>query len=96
MVKIDRSFVEGVETDRVKSAIVSAVITLSDAIGTTTVVEGVETAEQLDHLRRLGCREGQGYHLAKPMPAETFEVLLRNELSSRGLRRRTMLVPVAG
>ncbi|HUO48859.1 MAG TPA: EAL domain-containing protein, partial [Acidimicrobiales bacterium] len=66
VVKIDRGFVEEVETDPVKSAIVSAVITLSDAIGTTTVVEGVEgveTAEQLDHLRRLGCREGQGYHL---------------------------------
>jgi diguanylate cyclase (GGDEF)-like protein/PAS domain S-box-containing protein len=95
VVKIDRSFVEGVESDPVKSAIVSAVITLSDAIGTTTVVEGVETAEQLDHLRRLGCREGQGYHLAKPMPADTFEVLLREELSGRGARRRAAVVTMA-
>ncbi|MHB8437565.1 MAG: EAL domain-containing protein [Acidimicrobiales bacterium] len=77
VVKVDRSFVEGVECDPVKSAIVSAVIRLSEAIGSVTVVEGVETRAQLEHLRVLGCREVQGFHLARPMPASDMDELLR-------------------
>ncbi len=80
VVKIDRSFVEGVEVDPVKSAIVAAVINLSRAIGSTAVVEGVETREQLDHLETLGCSEGQGFYLAGPMPARALDELLRIEL----------------
>ncbi|MHB8437698.1 MAG: putative bifunctional diguanylate cyclase/phosphodiesterase [Acidimicrobiales bacterium] len=76
VVKVDRSFVEKVEVDPVKSAIVSAVINLSSAIGTTTVVEGVETKEQLEHLRSIGCSLAQGFYYAKPMPAEHFRALL--------------------
>jgi len=76
VVKVDRSFVDGVDVDPVKSAIVSAVVTLSKAIGTTTVVEGVETAEQLEHLHSLGCQVAQGYHFARPCTAEGFEELL--------------------
>jgi diguanylate cyclase (GGDEF)-like protein len=90
VVKIDRSFVEGVEVDPVKSAIVSAVIKLSEAIGTTAVVEGVETRAQLDHLRGLGCHEAQGFFLAWPMPAPQLEQLIRAELGveARGVARR--------
>ena len=75
-VKVDRSFVEGVDTDPVKSAIVSAVINLSHAIGSTTVVEGIETFAQLEHLRLLGCPVAQGYYLARPAPAEVLERML--------------------
>ncbi|HLX88136.1 MAG TPA: EAL domain-containing protein [Acidimicrobiales bacterium] len=75
-VKIDRSFVEGVDSDPVKSAIVSAVINLSHAIGSTTVVEGIETFAQLEHLRLLGCPVAQGYYLARPGPAEVLEQAL--------------------
>ncbi|MDE3087549.1 MAG: EAL domain-containing protein, partial [Acidobacteriota bacterium] len=82
VVKIDRSFVEDVEVDPVKSAIVAAVINLSEAIGGTTVVEGVETRAQLDHLRALGCPEGQGFHLARPMPAAQLDELLRRATRS--------------
>ena len=82
VVKIDRSFVDDVEVDPVKSAIVSAVIRLSEAIGCTCVVEGVETSAQLDHLRALGCPEAQGFHLAKPLPAPGIEDLLRAEGTS--------------
>ena len=55
VVKIDQSFVRDIEQDPVKSAIVSAVVALSQAIGSTTVVEGVETQAQLEQLRNLGC-----------------------------------------
>jgi diguanylate cyclase (GGDEF)-like protein/PAS domain S-box-containing protein len=76
VVKIDRSFVDGVDSDPVKSAIVSAVINLSLAIGSTTVVEGIETAGQLKHLRDLGCTTAQGYYFARPGPAHALESML--------------------
>jgi diguanylate cyclase (GGDEF)-like protein len=77
VVKIDRAFIDGVETDQVKSAIVSAVLAMAKAIGCTTVVEGVETESQLCHLRGLGCSVAQGYLFARPMPASNFEELFR-------------------
>ncbi|HLK46138.1 MAG TPA: EAL domain-containing protein, partial [Acidimicrobiales bacterium] len=76
VVKIDRSFIDGVEADQVKSAIVSAVINLSAAIGSTTVVEGIETVEQLTHLRELGCTTAQGYFFARPGPARSLASML--------------------
>jgi diguanylate cyclase (GGDEF)-like protein/PAS domain S-box-containing protein len=80
VVKIDRSFVDKVEVDPVKSAIVSAVIRLSEAIGTVAVVEGVETELQLCHLRGLGCPEAQGFHLARPMSVTAVDELLRAQI----------------
>jgi EAL domain-containing protein (putative c-di-GMP-specific phosphodiesterase class I) len=76
VVKIDRSFVEGLETSAVDAAIVAAVIGLADAVGMTTVAEGVETRQQFERLRDLGCDTIQGFYLAKPMPASAFESLL--------------------
>ena len=76
VVKVDRSFIEKIDTDLVKSAIVAAVINLSQAIGTTTVVEGVETREQVEHLRGLGCTMAQGYYFARPMPAGALTEML--------------------
>ena len=49
-----------------KSAIVSAVVALSQAIGSTTVVEGVETVAQLDEVKNLGCDVAQGFYLPAP------------------------------
>jgi diguanylate cyclase (GGDEF)-like protein/PAS domain S-box-containing protein len=76
VVKIDRSFVEGLATSAVDAAIVAAVIGLADAVGMTTVAEGVETLEQLEHLRDLGCDTVQGFYFAKPMPGNAMESLL--------------------
>ncbi|MEY2447335.1 MAG: hypothetical protein QOH79_811 [Acidimicrobiaceae bacterium] len=76
VVKIDRSFVSGLATSAVDAAIVAAVIGLADAVGMTTVAEGVETSDQLERLRSLGCKTVQGYHLARPMPASAMESLL--------------------
>ena len=77
VVKIDQSFVRNIEGDPVKSAIVSAVVALSQAIGSTTVVEGVETAAQLEELRNLGCDVAQGFYFARPVSAHSFDVLLQ-------------------
>ncbi|HZU80296.1 MAG TPA: EAL domain-containing protein, partial [Acidimicrobiales bacterium] len=81
VVKVDRTFVDQVETDPVKSAIISAVIRLAEAIGTTAVVEGVETEGQLEHLRALGCPQAQGYFLARPQSAERVRGLMADALT---------------
>jgi diguanylate cyclase (GGDEF)-like protein len=76
IVKIDQSFVHGLEASPVDSAIVSAVINLAKAIGMTTVAEGVETVPQLDHLRTMGCPVIQGYLFSRPIQAEALTKLL--------------------
>jgi EAL domain-containing protein (putative c-di-GMP-specific phosphodiesterase class I) len=81
VVKIDRSFVRGIEHDPVKAAIVSAVVALSSAIGSTTVVEGVETLPQLQELERLGCDVAQGYYFARPVSAAAFSTMLTSSVS---------------
>ncbi|WP_403022587.1 EAL domain-containing protein [Salinibacterium sp. GXW1014] len=69
--KIDRSFVSGVTAaDR---SIVAGLIGFARGLGLRVVAEGVEDAEQYEVLRKLGCDRAQGYHLARPMPAEQFE-----------------------
>jgi diguanylate cyclase (GGDEF)-like protein/PAS domain S-box-containing protein len=76
VVKIDQSFVRDIDRDPVKSAIVSAVVALSRAIGSTTVVEGVETVAQLEELKNLGCDVAQGFFFARPVSAASFDKLL--------------------
>jgi EAL domain-containing protein (putative c-di-GMP-specific phosphodiesterase class I) len=68
MVKIDRSFVEPMLTDRSAYAIVKAVLGMCHDMGLATVAEGIERDDQLDLLRRLGCSHGQGYLFGRPTP----------------------------
>jgi EAL domain-containing protein (putative c-di-GMP-specific phosphodiesterase class I) len=67
-VKIDRSFVTPIATDRATRAIVRSVIALCQELSITTIAEGIETQEQLTSLRALGCHLGQGYLLGRPSP----------------------------
>lgn len=69
IVKVDRTFVAGLGLDRSDTEIVRAVVSLGDALGLDVVAEGIETPAQLEALRELGCRRGQGYLLARPAPA---------------------------
>ncbi|KQP14726.1 bifunctional diguanylate cyclase/phosphodiesterase [Pseudorhodoferax sp. Leaf267] len=68
--KIDRSFVQDLESSNDARAVVDAVVRLSHALGLRVVAEGVETAGQSDILLEMGCDELQGYFFARPMPAE--------------------------
>ncbi len=74
-VKIDRSFVRHLGSDRNAEAIVRAVIGMSAALGVRVNAEGVETATQADLLRREGCQEVQGFLFGKPMPAPEFAAM---------------------
>jgi len=67
--KIERAFVTDIEHDSGKQAIVRACCQLGAGLGLHVVAEGVETAAELDHVRRAGCSQIQGYYVARPMPA---------------------------
>lgn len=67
--KIDRSFIQELETSPFDVSIVDAVITMADAMRVRTVAEGVEKIDQLRILEKMGCQCAQGYLLCKPMPA---------------------------
>jgi EAL domain-containing protein (putative c-di-GMP-specific phosphodiesterase class I) len=69
VVKIDRSFVDGLGTDADDDAIVTAVLSLGHALGLRVVAEGVETEAQRERLVGLGCDAGQGYLMSRPVPA---------------------------
>lgn len=70
LVKIDRSFTQGLVDDPEDAMIVHAITTLSHTMGRTAFAEGVETTEQGQRLIQLGCTLGQGYHIARPMPGD--------------------------
>jgi EAL domain-containing protein (putative c-di-GMP-specific phosphodiesterase class I) len=71
--KIDRTFVSGMEADRRNAAIVRSTIELGHNLGLSVVAEGVETDHELAELRRYGCDAVQGYYFARPMAAAAFE-----------------------
>ncbi len=75
VVKIDRSFVTRAETSESDRLIVEQTIGMAHSLGRTVVAEGVETAEQLAMLRRMGCDATQGYYLARPMEATQISAM---------------------
>jgi diguanylate cyclase (GGDEF)-like protein/PAS domain S-box-containing protein len=79
VMKIDRSFVRGASVDSDHAAIVNAIVTLARAMKLKVVAEGVETAEQLDVLRRYGCDLVQGFLFSKPVPTEEITRMLRDK-----------------
>jgi len=81
--KIDRSFVMGLHEQPQNVEIVRAVLNLAQSLSRRVIAEGVETAEQLATLRRLGVPFGQGYLLSRPLPAEQVTELLAVALTAR-------------
>lgn len=70
--KIDKSFVRDVCSNRHSAAIVHGVITIGRSLGLDVIAEGIETEEQVAHLRGWRCTSGQGYFCGRPMPAGAF------------------------
>lgn len=75
--KIDRTFVRDVTADANDAAICSAIIAMAHALNLKVCAEGVETPGQLDFLRRQNCDQVQGYLIARPLPPEDLEDMLR-------------------
>ena len=85
-IKIDRSFVNGIEESADRS-IVEAVVALAHGLGIGVVAEGIETERQAERLLELGCDLGQGYLFSRPVPAARTGRLLREALGPATLRR---------
>jgi diguanylate cyclase (GGDEF)-like protein/PAS domain S-box-containing protein len=76
--KIDRSFISGLNTDLDDEVLVSGMINLARALGLRVVAEGVETEQQAARLKAMGCELAQGYHFYRPVSAEAATSLLAN------------------
>ena len=74
--KIDKSFISDMSTDRESVAIVRAIIAMSKACELLVVAEGVESEQQLSSLRQLQCDQFQGYLLSRPVDGSTMTELL--------------------
>jgi hypothetical protein len=97
-IKIDQSFVRGATMPGSRNgAIIASIVSLAEALGMETTAEGVETLDELDLVRELGCSHVQGYIFSKPLPRDEADMrLTRAAPSRRGPRsarapRRTML-----
>ncbi|MCW2635035.1 MAG: Diguanylate cyclase protein [Blastococcus sp.] len=87
--KIDKSFIDGVTTSTEGHAVVAAITQLGQTLHLEVVAEGLETAEQVEALRALGCPLGQGYHFSRPLVAgDAVKMLLTGQRSTA-----SMLVP---
>ncbi|PHS31620.1 MAG: hypothetical protein COA95_05635 [Methylophaga sp.] len=75
-IKIDRQFVQHVDTNSDDQALCKAIIVMAHALGIKVIAEGIETAGQRDFLCNAGCDYGQGYLFSKPIPADQFEKLM--------------------
>ncbi|MGI4799731.1 MAG: EAL domain-containing protein, partial [Janthinobacterium lividum] len=73
-IKIDRSFVRDLGIKPEAAAIIGSVVHLCTGLAATVIAEGVETQEQVELLRAIGCREMQGFHLGRPAPASRIPI----------------------
>jgi len=74
--KIDRSFVSKIGTGKGNLEITETILALANKLGMHAIAEGIETAEQLEHLRELNCAYGQGYFFSQPLPSHAAEELI--------------------
>jgi EAL domain-containing protein (putative c-di-GMP-specific phosphodiesterase class I) len=82
-IKIDKSFVRDLATNKGSMSIIRAVTGLGQSRGMKTIAEGVETLEQLERLREEGCDEVQGYYFSRPRPAAEVPLLIERLQETR-------------
>jgi predicted signal transduction protein with EAL and GGDEF domain len=86
IVKIDKSFVDGLGADVAGSPLVGAIVNLGALLGMGVTAEGIERADQVARLRQIGCVQGQGFYFARPMPASELTSTLRERAADSRLR----------
>ena len=79
--KIDRSLVREMQTDRASSDIVELIVTLAHKMNLRVIAEGIETARQMECLLDLGCEFGQGYYFSQPMASKAAQQFLRQQVA---------------
>lgn len=79
MIKLDKKFVENMMVSSKGRIILEQVVLMANQLKLGILAEGVETKEQIEQLRRMGCDQVQGFYYAKPMPNETFFTLLQKQ-----------------
>jgi diguanylate cyclase (GGDEF)-like protein/PAS domain S-box-containing protein len=87
VIKVDRSFVNSINGPQA-TPVLEAIVALGRRLGVHTVAEGIETEEQLEVLKRIGCDLGQGFYFARPLSPEDFAGLLRRNLATGDLKAR--------
>ena len=86
-IKVDRSFVQGAaQQSRESLAIIRAVVAMAQSLDMTTTAEGVESAEEAQMVRDLGCTKIQGYHFGRPMSAEDARLVFARRAADEGRR----------
>lgn len=85
--KIDRSFISGIEEDHQLAAIVRSTLFLTKALSIPVVAEGVESRTHVDFLAREGCEDVQGYFYGRPMPAEAVEARIAAHAEAQARKR---------
>ena len=78
-VKIDRAFVSQITTDRASEHIVKAIVAMCDGLDLQVVAEGIESREDAEKLKELGCGMGQGYYYGKPVDADATQAYLQSK-----------------
>ncbi|MFT4028108.1 MAG: EAL domain-containing protein, partial [Novosphingobium sp.] len=81
-IKVDRSFVSGVNVGKKSDAIIRAVSGMGATLGMAIVAEGLETVEQVEAVREAGCTLGQGYYFSRAVPDYVAAMLLSQERDS--------------
>jgi len=76
IVKIDKSFVDGLGDSREDTTIIEHVVGMAQGLGMATVAEGVETADQVRYLRSLGCHMAQGFFYSRPQPPDVIDRIM--------------------
>jgi diguanylate cyclase (GGDEF)-like protein len=79
--KIDRSLIREMQSDRATADIVELIITLAHKMSLKAIAEGIETARQMERLLELGCEYGQGYYFSQPMDAKAAQQFMRQQVA---------------
>jgi EAL domain-containing protein (putative c-di-GMP-specific phosphodiesterase class I) len=79
--KIDRSLVRDMQTDRVAGDIVEMIVTLAQKMNLKVIAEGIENARQAERLHELGCEYGQGYYFSQPLEGKAVQQFLRQQVA---------------
>jgi EAL domain-containing protein (putative c-di-GMP-specific phosphodiesterase class I) len=82
--KVDKVFVDGLRhDDQGSDAIIRAVLMFAQSMHLNVTGEGIETVEQLEELKLMGCQQGQGYYFARPLSSEAMETMLTEDIAQR-------------